>query len=102
MTLDEIVKYCFLKLDETSLVNSWGEKGILYNPDNKLKRGVYILTIKESDRDNDKGSNLNRENAYRVNLGVRKDTFRKMFVHILSWPSKGCVVNMDYDFFNDK
>ena len=31
-----------------------------------------ILTVKKKDGDNDKGSDLNRENVYRVNLGIRK------------------------------
>ena len=51
------------------MVESWGEKGIFYNPDHVLKRGVYILTVKEKDGDNDKGSDLRRENVYRVNMG---------------------------------
>ena len=74
MTPDEILKYCLENLEGTVLVNSWGERGIYYNPDNILKRGVYILTVKEKDGDNDKSSSLNRENIYRVNLGVRKTT----------------------------
>lgn len=64
MAPDEILKYCLENLEGTVLVNSWGERGIFYNPGNKLKRGVYVLTIKEKDGDNDKGSNLNRENVY--------------------------------------
>ena len=66
MTLDEILQYCLNNLEGTVLVNSWGEKGIFYNPNNTLKRGVYILTVKEKDGENDKSSNLDRENIYRV------------------------------------
>ena len=44
-----------------------------------LKRGVYILTVKEKDGDKDKGSYLSRENVYRVNLGIRKKTFTELF-----------------------
>ena len=76
MTPDEILKYCLENLEGTVLVNSWGERGIYYNPDNILKRGVYILTVKEKDGDNDKSSSLNRENIYRVNLGVRSEERR--------------------------
>ena len=60
MTPDEILKYCLENLEGTVLVNSWGERGIYYNPDNILKRGVYILTVKEKDGYNDKSSCLNR------------------------------------------
>ena len=70
MTTDKILNYCLQNLEGTVLVESWGEKGIFYNPDHVLKRGVYILTVKEKDGDNDKGSGLNRENVYRVNLGI--------------------------------
>ena len=63
-----------------------------------LKRGVYILTVKEKDGDNDKGSGLNRENVYRVNLGIRKSTFAELFGAIPKRPPAGGVVDMDYDF----
>ncbi len=46
-------------------MESWGEKGIFYNPGRVLKRGVYILTVKEKDGDNDKGSKLDRPGVYR-------------------------------------
>ena len=39
---------------------SYGEAGIYYLPNNLLKRGVYILAIKEKDGKNNKSSNLNR------------------------------------------
>ena len=98
MTPDEVLKYCLENLEGTVLVNSWGERGIYYNPDNILKRGVYILTVKEKDGDNDKSSSLNRENIYRVNLGVRKTTFIEMFDFITKRPAKGEIVDMNYDF----
>ena len=60
MKPDEILKYCLENLEGSVLVESWGEKGIFYNPGRVLKRGVYILTVKEKDGDNDKGSKLDR------------------------------------------
>lgn len=98
MTPDEVLKYCLENLEGTVLVESWGERGVYYNPDNILKRGVYILTVKEKDGDNDKSSNLNREKIYRVNLGVRKTTFIEKFDFIPKRPAKGCIVDMNYDF----
>lgn len=38
----EILEYCTENLNDTILVESWGEKGIFYNPQNVLKRGMYI------------------------------------------------------------
>lgn len=98
MTPDEILQYCLENLEGTVLVNSWGEKGIFYNPYNTLKRGVYILTLKEKDGENDKSSNLDRENIYRVNMGLRKNTFVNIFGDIPKRPAKGGVVEMEYDF----
>ena len=98
MNTDEILQYCIENLEGTVLVNSWGEKGIFYNPNNTLKRGVYILTVKEKDGENDKASKLNREDIYRLNIGVRKKTFINMFGEIPQRPAKGGIVDMDYDF----
>lgn len=98
MYVDEILKYCLDNFDGTVLVESWGEKGIFYNPQCKLKRGVYILTAKEKDGENDKSSLLDRENIYRINFGVKKKTFLQMFGELPKRPAKGGVVHMDFDF----
>lgn len=94
----EILEYCIENLHDTTVVESWGEKGIFYNPQNVLKRGVYVLTIKEKDGKNDKASNLNRENIFRVNIGLRKEMFKEMFGVIPKRPNAGCIVDMNYDF----
>lgn len=39
MKPDEILKYCLENLEGSALVESWGEKGIFYNPGHVLKRG---------------------------------------------------------------
>jgi hypothetical protein len=98
MEPEQIMQYCLNNLEDTILVESWGEKGVFYNPNNTLKRGIYILTIKEKDGDNDKGSNLDRKGIYRVNIGIKKETFIKLFKEIPERPKAGEIVNMDYDF----
>lgn len=98
MNAEQILNYCLEHLDGTVLVESWGEKGVFYNPDHVLKRGVYILTVKEKDGDNDKGSELNRKDVYRVNLGIRKNSFIELFGAIPKRPAAGEIVDMDYDF----
>ena len=55
MAPEHILQYCLDNLEGTVLVESWGERGIFYNPEGRLKRGVYVLTVKEKDGDNDKG-----------------------------------------------
>ena len=98
MKADQILNYCTEHLPDTVLVESWGEKGIFYNPDHVLKRGVYVLTVKEKDGANDKGSNLSREGVFRTNMGLRKQTFSKLFGSIPARPAAGEVVRMEYDF----
>ena len=98
MKPDEILKYCLENLGGSVLVESWGEKGIFYNPGHARKRGVYILTVKEKDGDHDKSSRLDRPGVFRVNLGVRKDTFVKLFGAVPKRPEAGGIVEMDYDF----
>lgn len=98
MKPQEILEYCITNLDGTVLVESWGEKGIFYNPNNMLKRGVYVITVKEKDGDNDKGSNLNRDDVFRVNLGLRKSTFKELFGEAPKRPNAGSIVEMNYDF----
>ena len=98
MLPNDILKYCLEILPDTVLVKSWGESGIFYNPNNTLKRGIYVLTVKEKDGENDKSSGLNRENIYRVNIGVRKNTFINMFEAVPARPAKGGIVDMSFDF----
>lgn len=98
MTIDNVLKYCTSNLDGVELNKNWGEKAIFYNPQGTLKKGVYILTIKEKDGQNDKSSNLNRDNTFRVNIGIRKNTFKNLFSFIPSRPTAGGVVDMNYDF----
>ena len=93
MKPDEILDYCLSSLEGTTLVESWGEKGVFYNPNHILKRGVYVLTVKEKDGANDRSSNLNRQGIYRVNLGLRKTTFQNLFGDIPPRPAAGdCLV----------
>lgn len=74
---DDILNYCLSNLDDVVLMDSWGERAIYYNPNGVLKRGVYVLTIKEKDSNNDKGSLVSRPNVYRVNIGLKKKLLLK-------------------------
>lgn len=96
--IEDIQDYCIKNLKDTVLTETWGEKAVFYNPGNILKKGVYILTIKEKDGENDKASGLNRKNIFRVNLSLRKETFLKLFGEIPDRPAAGKTVNMNYDF----
>ena len=95
VTPDNILKYCLDNLEGVVEVRSWGERGIFYNPSSVLKRGVYVLTIKEKDGDNDRASQLDRVGAWRVNIGVRKQTFRTLFGEL---PKRPCAYSGGYPF----
>ena len=49
MTADEILNWCVENLDGTVEDKNWGERGVFYNPGGRLKKGVYLLTVKEKD-----------------------------------------------------
>jgi hypothetical protein len=95
---NEIINHCLENLAGTVLVESWGEKGIFYNPDGLLKRGVYIATLKSKNGDNDSASNLDREGTFRLNIGVRKSTFIRLFGEVPTRPAAGGVVSLPVDF----
>ena len=98
MNPDEIISYCLSTYQDVVLVNSWGERGIFYNPNRVLKRGVYVFTLKEKDGENDTSSILNRDNVYRINVGLRKATFVNRFGYLPQRPTAGGIVDMDFDF----
>ena len=60
MKPEDILQYCLANLEGTVRTESWGESGIFYNPGGVLKRGVYVLTVKEKDGANDAASRLDR------------------------------------------
>jgi hypothetical protein len=99
LTIDESIQIITNKYSGLVVNKNWGEIGLFYNPENKLKKGVYLLTFKEKDGSNDKSSNLNRnKDLYRLNLGISKETFIKLFGCIPSRPQAGKVIDMKYDF----
>ena len=98
MKPEEVLRYCLEHLEGTLRAESWGESGIFYNPGGVLKRGVYVLTVKEKDGANDRASQLNRPGIYRVNLGLRKETYTRLFGPLPSRPPKGGVVSAGADF----
>lgn len=98
MNPEVILKYCLDTLDGVVQASSYGERGIFYNPGGILKRGVYVLTVKEKDGENDRASRLDREGMWRLNIGVKKPTFRSLFGELPARPKKGGVVDMPFDF----
>lgn len=98
MDQNEIIEYCLARFPDTVLINSWGERCIFYNPQNKLKRGIYVLTIKAQDGPNDRASRLDREGVYRVNWGITAESFLKRYTAVPDRPKAGNTVEINTDF----
>lgn len=94
----QILDHCTKSFKGVQQNHNWGEKAIFYNPEVTLKKGVYVLTVKEKDGENDNASRVNRDGVYRINIGIKKERFIKMFSTLPKRPPAGGIVDMDYDF----
>lgn len=94
----EIERYITQTFTGIKQKNKWGETSFFYNPDGPLPHGVYFITIKKQDDDNDKASNLNRKNIYRLNFGISETSFAKLFPQKILRPAKGETIKGSYDF----
>jgi hypothetical protein len=97
MKIEKIMTYAS-EYEGVVITENWGERGLFYNPEGKLPKGVYILTFKEKDGPNDKASNVNRANVYRLNLGLSKNTFKTMFNDIPKRPVAGQIIDTGHSF----
>ena len=78
--------------------SSWGETSLFYNPEQMLPNGVYFCTIKEKDGENDKASNLNRKEVFRLAIGLPTKTYISLFGAKPPRPAKGSIVSTGHDF----
>jgi hypothetical protein len=98
MSIEYMFEYCLSSFEGLVEDKNWGERGIFYNPDDLLPKGVYVLTFKEKDGPNDKASQVNREGVFRLNLGICKDSFIQLFGSIPKRPAAGEIVDTGHDF----
>ena len=68
---------------------SWGETGLFLNPRTRLRRGVYVATLKSRDGENDRASALDRPGIFRLNIGVPPARFEAEFGPRPVRPAKG-------------
>jgi Family of unknown function (DUF6194) len=57
-----------------------------------------MATIKTHDGPNDKASRLNRDGVFRLNIGVSKESYQKLFGDKPKRPPKGGIVETGNDF----
>ncbi|WP_435258273.1 DUF6194 family protein [Thioclava sp. FR2] len=87
MTIDEIFAHVLRSCDGVIEDRNWGERGIFYNPGKVLPKSIYVLTIKDKDSPNDKASQVNRPGVFRLNLGISRPAFTKLFGDVPSRPT---------------
>jgi hypothetical protein len=95
---DQIIKTITSEFEGVVPKQSWGETSLFYNPGKALPNGVYFCTIKEKNGDNDKASNLDRLDVFRVSIGIGKPAYETIFGDRPKRPSKGCIIDTEYDF----
>jgi len=98
MTVELLENELLTSYDGLVLLYTYAERSFFYNPDKTLPKGIYFATIKESDGPNDRASNLNRKDVYRLSIGAGKKHYQKLFGNPPARPAKGGVVDVDFDF----
>jgi Family of unknown function (DUF6194) len=98
MTAIQLENYILETFSGVKVLDAYSERSFFYNPDNLLPKGIYIATIKNNDGPNDKASALNRDGVFRLNIGVSKESYQKLFGTKPKRPPKGGIVDTGHDF----
>ncbi len=98
MTPDSVIASILDRYPGISAEQTWGERSLFYNPDGALPHGAYFFTLKERDGPNDAASRLDREGVFRLNVGITKATYRRLFGPPPPRPPAGGVVATGHDF----
>jgi len=97
-TIDDVHAYLLDAYEGLDVQPSWGERAYFYNPGQRFARGAYFLTLKEKDGENDRASALDRPNVWRMNFGLPRKEFIRLFGHVPARPGKGQVIDGPWDF----
>jgi len=95
---ESIIEIITNEFDGVIPKSSWGETSLFYNPKKLLPNGVYFCTIKEKNGANDKSSNLDRKDIFRVSIGISKGAYEAKFGPKPSRPEKGGIIDTGHDF----
>jgi len=98
MTPEAIINRICAEFSGVVPKSSWGETSLFYNPEQALPNGVYFCTIKEKDGENDSASNLNREQVFRLAVGLPAKTYISIFGSKPPRPAKGGIVSTGHNF----
>ena len=97
MTASEVVDAVLDAFPGLVVRPSWGETALFHNPDGRLPNGVYFLTVKEHDGENDRASHLDRDGVFRVAFGLPQARYEERFGPRPPRPAKGGVVATGHD-----
>lgn len=75
MSLQAIEQYITEQLPNVTTLDNFGYRFFFYGTDQVLP----FVTIAASDNEHDKISDLDRDGVFRVNIGISKDTYNKLF-----------------------
>jgi hypothetical protein len=75
ISVQTIEQYITEQLPNVTKLDSYGYQFFFYESDQVLP----FVTIATSDNEHDNKSNLDRDGVFRVNIGVSKDSFNKLF-----------------------
>jgi hypothetical protein len=78
--------------------NAPRKRSFLHNPHAVLPDGIHFATIRELDSSEDIRSNHNKDNIYRLGIGIGKNHYRQLFGDIPERPEKGKIIDSDTDF----
>lgn len=98
MTIHDIFEYALKNYPGTVQDTIWGERGILYNHELRLKKGTHLLSVRDKQGKGDHASALDRDGVWRLNFGISKPTYREMFGELPAKPGAGGVVDTGHDF----
>ena len=98
MQIDEIVDDLLNRFDHLVVKKTWGETSLFFNPNGASAHGSYFVTMKDSDGENDKASNLDRDGIFRISFGISINSYEALFGPKPPRPLKGGVVETGHDF----
>jgi Family of unknown function (DUF6194) len=80
---------------------AWGDTFFIYDPDRNLdphRRFPFATIVTKDYGDFDRASNLNRPGVFRLNIEVRKETYRSLFGRQPAPPGAAGMVDTGHDF----
>ena len=88
-----LIRYISETFENVEAVSANGDYFFMLDPEHKFP----FATLVSSDF-NDTASDLNRPGVFRLNIGVRPETYQSMFGPQPAFPRDGGVVNTGHDF----